>query len=76
MDTIQDLRGSKCSEEEWSEYCWMPQVRTNETPSEWKERIWDRLQYFRENVLLPYESRDYFKARKLIQFSDGNSYAP
>nr|CAG8574685.1 7364_t:CDS:1 [Entrophospora candida] len=76
MVTIQDLCGSKCSEEEWSEYCWMPVVRTNETPSEWKERIWVRLQYFRENDLLPYESKDYFKARKLIQFPDGNSYAP
>ena len=43
--------GSKCSNEEWTEYCQMPQVRTNETPGEWKERIWFCLQYFREKDL-------------------------
>jgi len=40
MVTIQDLRGSKCTDDEWYEYCQMPQVRANETPGEWKERIW------------------------------------
>ncbi|CAG8628383.1 8777_t:CDS:2 [Gigaspora margarita] len=34
--------GSKCSDEEWSEYVEMPQVRTNETPCEWMKRIWER----------------------------------
>ena len=33
MVTIQDLSGSKCTDIEWTEYCWMPQVHTNETPS-------------------------------------------
>jgi len=76
MVTIQDLRGSKCTDIEWTEYCWMPQVRTNETPRKWKQRIWSRLEYFRENNLLPIESKKYFNARKLIRLQDGTSYAP
>ena len=63
MVTIQDLRGSKCTDIEWTEYCWMPQVRTNETPRKWKQRIWSCLQYFKENDLLPIESKKYFNAR-------------
>ncbi|CAG8814847.1 36135_t:CDS:2, partial [Gigaspora margarita] len=35
--------GSKCLDEEWSEYVEIPQVRTNEIPSEWMKRIWKRL---------------------------------
>ena len=45
--------GSKCSNEEWHEYCKMSQVHNNETSSKWINRIWLRLQYFRENNLLP-----------------------
>ena len=62
--------------EEWHEYCWMSQVRIGETPGEWKERIWERLMYFRENALLPSQSKKYLEARKLIRFPDGSSYAP
>src|SRR6185312_5297499 len=54
----------------------MPQVRIGETPGEWKERIWERLMYFRENGLLPSQSKKYLEARKLIRFPDGSSYAP
>ncbi|CAG8654038.1 1987_t:CDS:1 [Paraglomus occultum] len=72
MISIRDLR----TEIEWTEYCRMPQVRTNETPGEWKERIWERLMYFRENGLLPSQSKKYIEARKLIRFPDGSSYAP
>ena len=54
----------------------MPQVRTNETPRKWKQRIWSRLHYFEENNLLPIECKKYFNARKLIHFQDGTSYAP
>ncbi|CAG8792631.1 4622_t:CDS:1, partial [Gigaspora margarita] len=68
--------GSKCSNEEWSEYVEMPQVRTNETPSEWMKRIWERLTYFRENDLLPNESKKYLEARRLIRLLNGSSYAP
>ena len=65
MDLNRRIYGS-CTPEEWAEYCWMPQVRTNETPGEWKERIWTRLTYFRENDLLPDQSKRYLEARKLI----------
>ena len=54
----------------------MPQVRSNETPGKWKERIWARLTYFRENDLLSSQSKRYLEARKLTRFSDGGSYAP
>ncbi|CAH1770468.1 9301_t:CDS:2, partial [Entrophospora sp. SA101] len=30
----------RCTPKEWTEYCWMPQVRTDETPGDWKSRIW------------------------------------
>ncbi|CAG8833684.1 27857_t:CDS:2, partial [Gigaspora margarita] len=66
--------GSKCSNEEWSEYVKMPQVRTNETPSEWMKWIWKHLTYFRENDLLPIESKKYLEARKLIQLPNSCSY--
>ena len=54
---------------------------TNQTnfflcPGEWKERIWARLTYFRENDLLPDPSKRYLEARKLIRFPGGGSYAP
>ena len=44
--------------------CWMPQVRTNETPGEWKSEFG----YFKENNLLPIKSKKYLNARKLIRF--------
>nr|CAG8557556.1 2750_t:CDS:2 [Entrophospora candida] len=53
----------------------MPQVRADETPGEWKQRIWDHLMYFRENDLFPSESKKYLEARKLIRFwSDANEF--
>jgi len=76
MVTIQDLRGSKFTDIEWTEYCNLPQVRTNKTPGNWKKRIWTRLTYFRENNLLPDQSKRYLEARKLIRFLDDGSYAP
>ncbi|CAG8811101.1 26617_t:CDS:1, partial [Gigaspora margarita] len=54
----------------------MPQVRTNETSSEWMKRIWECLTYFRENNLLSNESKKYLEARKLIQLLNSGSYAP
>jgi len=59
----------------------MPQVHAHETPSEWKKRIWSRLQYFRNNDLLPITSKKYLEARKEIRYwSDVNgfwkSYSP
>ncbi|CAG8833481.1 44103_t:CDS:2, partial [Gigaspora margarita] len=77
--TFQTHGSSKCSNDEWSEYVEMPQVRTNKTPSEWMKRIWPRLQYFRENNLL--SNKRYFEARKEILLWNGirrcyDSYAP
>ncbi|CAG8790630.1 18448_t:CDS:2, partial [Gigaspora margarita] len=66
--------GSKCSNEEWSEYVKMSQVCTNETPSEWIKWILKHLTYFRENNLLPIESKKYLEARKLIQLPNSGSY--
>jgi hypothetical protein len=65
-----------CTDAEWIEYCNMPQIRDNETPSEWMKRIWERLTYFRENNLLPNESKKYLEARKLIRLPNSGSYAP
>ncbi|CAH1769219.1 10293_t:CDS:1 [Entrophospora sp. SA101] len=80
MDNFSELMahsGSKCSNDEWTEYCQMPQVRTNETPGEWKERIWTRLQYFRDYDLLPTGGGEkYLEARRLTQVPSGNLYAP
>ncbi len=81
MASLSERRGTDCTDAEWDEYCKMPQIRDNETPSEWMNRIWPRLQYFRENDLLPYNSKKYLEARKLITYwSEVNgfykSYAP
>ena len=66
---------------EWDEYVKMSQIQDNETPSEWMNRIWPRLRYFRENDLLPTQSKKYLEAKKLIELWNkyrGNydSYAP
>ncbi|CAG8856781.1 40621_t:CDS:1, partial [Gigaspora margarita] len=63
------------------EYLKMGNVSSNETPTEWINRIWSRLQYFKENDLLSTNSKKYLKARKLIIYwSKVNgfykSYAP
>ena len=41
------------SDEEWNEYYRIEIVRSNETPSEWMNRILPHLIYFKENDLLP-----------------------
>jgi len=80
MNNISELiahSASTCSDEEWTECCWMSHVRINETPGEWKERIWPRLQYFRDNDLLPTgKGKKYLEARKLSQVSSRDSYTP
>nr|CAG8602516.1 8272_t:CDS:2 [Entrophospora candida] len=42
MDDLQlSIRfGSKANNLEWNEYCHMALIHSNETPAEWKERIW------------------------------------
>lgn len=53
---------------ELTEYYKMSDINPGETPSEWKEQIWDRLMYFKDNNLLPNESNRYFSARKTTYY--------
>ncbi|RHZ45450.1 hypothetical protein Glove_674g13 [Diversispora epigaea] len=76
MVSLSELCGTNCTDAEWYEYCKMPQVRDNETPSKWMDRIWSRLQYFRKNDLLLIESKKYLEARKLILVPTLSTYAP
>ncbi|PKB95574.1 hypothetical protein RhiirA5_368007, partial [Rhizophagus irregularis] len=39
-------------------------MRGNETPSDWKDRIWDILMEYRKNHLLTNSNKRYFIARK------------
>ncbi|RIB09074.1 hypothetical protein C2G38_2209879 [Gigaspora rosea] len=71
-----NTHGTDCTNAECIEYCNMPQIRDNETPSEWMKRIWERLTYFRENNLLPNVSKKYLEARRLIRLPNSGSYAP
>ncbi|RIB20875.1 hypothetical protein C2G38_2178153 [Gigaspora rosea] len=63
-----NTHGTDCTDTEWVEYCNMPQIRDNETPSEWMIRIWECLMYFRENNLFNSESKKYLEGRKLITY--------
>ena len=76
MVSVSDSRGTNCTDNEWYKYCKMLQVRDNETPSEWMDRIWPHLQYFRKNDLLPTESKKYLEARKLVLVPTLGTYAP
>ncbi|RHZ58777.1 hypothetical protein Glove_368g54 [Diversispora epigaea] len=67
---------SNCTDAEWDEYVCMGNVRDSETPTEWMDRIWPRLQYFRENNLLPTESKKYLEARKSVLVPTLGTYAP
>ncbi|CAG8836891.1 27464_t:CDS:1 [Gigaspora margarita] len=66
MASLSKRRGTNCTDAEWDEYLKIGNVSSNETPTEWMNRIWSRLQYFRENDLLPTNSKKYLEARKLI----------
>ncbi|RHZ78046.1 hypothetical protein Glove_168g80 [Diversispora epigaea] len=68
--------GSNCTDAEWDEYVCMGNVRDKETPSEWMDRIWPRLQYFRKNDLLSTESKKYLEARKLVLVPTLGTYVP
>ncbi|CAH1758037.1 4519_t:CDS:2, partial [Entrophospora sp. SA101] len=51
----------------------MTQLRKDE---EWKERIWPRLQYFKDNNLLPRSSKKFLHLRKKKICLDGSSFTP
>ena len=42
----------------------LPRMRGNETPSDWKDRIWDTLMGYRKNHLLTDSNKRYLIARK------------
>ena len=42
----------------------LPRMRENETPSDWKDRIWDTLMGYRKNHLLTDYNKRYLIARK------------
>ncbi|RHZ43984.1 hypothetical protein Glove_784g15 [Diversispora epigaea] len=69
-------QGSKCSDEEWTEYCWMGCVRLDETPAKWRDRILPRLIHFKENDLLPVGGKHLTHARRLFRYPNGTTYAP
>ena len=68
MASLSEKRGTNCTDAKWNELLEMGIVSSNETPTEWMNRIWTRLQYFRENDLLPTNSKKYLEARKLITY--------
>ncbi|GES88723.1 hypothetical protein GLOIN_2v1736264 [Rhizophagus clarus] len=50
--------------EEYIEYIGMRCIFDTETPSEWRNRIWDRLMYFRNKKYYTFGEKDCFYARK------------
>ncbi|CAG8811319.1 12953_t:CDS:2 [Gigaspora margarita] len=50
-----NTRETDCTDVKWIEYCNIPQIHDNKTPSDLIKWIWKCLMYFRENNLLPIE---------------------
>ncbi|CAB4495656.1 hypothetical protein RhiirA1_475437 [Rhizophagus irregularis] len=50
--------------EDYVEYIRMHYIKNGETPTEWKNRIWDRLMYFRREKIHMYGKEDCFYAYK------------
>ncbi|GBC10473.1 hypothetical protein RclHR1_09650015 [Rhizophagus clarus] len=50
--------------EEHVEYIGMHFIMDDETPSEWRNRIWDRLMYFQNKKYYTFGEKDCFYARK------------
>ena len=68
MVSLSERCETNCTDAEWDELLEIGIVLSNETPTDWMKRIWERLTYFRENDLLPYNSKKYLEARKLITY--------
>ena len=63
--------------EEYVEYIGLHYIMDGETPSEWRNRIWDRLMYFRNKKYYTYSEKDYFCARKALPYLiDGQKFFP
>ena len=50
--------------EDYVEYIRMHYIKNGETPTEWKNRIWDRLMYFRREKIHMYGKEDCFYTYK------------
>jgi hypothetical protein len=59
--------------EEMSEYYKLAVIKPGETPLDWKERIWERLMYFKNNNKLNGPRNCYLIARKMVGY---NVYTP
>jgi hypothetical protein len=64
--TKSSLYGFEGTYEEYVEYIGLRHIMDGETPSEWRNRIWDRLMYFRNKKYYTYGEKDYFCARKAL----------
>src|SRR4051794_11506154 len=63
--------------EEHVEYIGLRFIMNGETPSEWRNRIWDGLMYFRSKKYYTYGEKDYFCARKALPYLvDGKKIFP
>lgn len=69
------LNGFEGTYEEYVEYTSLHRIMNGETPSDWKNRIWDRLMYFRNNKNYMYSEKDCFYAYKAKSYLvDGQEY--
>src|SRR3954470_9560385 len=59
--------GFKGSYEQYSEYCVMHCIKDGETPTEWMNRIWERLNYFRSIKYYVYSEEECFYATKVAK---------
>src|SRR5947207_2736881 len=52
-------------------------IMDGETPTEWRNRIWDHLMYFRNKKYYTYGEKDYFCTRKALPYLvDGQKLFP
>ncbi len=58
---------------EWKDNCQFPVIRDEETPSDWKKRIWNQLVDYRNNNKLADYHKRYLIARKM-ESTEGFSY--
>ena len=71
------ISGFEGSYEEYVEYIGLHHIMDGETPSEWRNRIWDRLMYFRNKKYYTYDEEDCFYAHKALpHLVDGQTYSP
>ena len=48
MVSLSERRGTNCTDAEWDELLEMGIVSSNQTPTEWMKRIWERLTFQRK----------------------------